>query len=582
MTFVSLDRHKTDLVRRSLPLLLLVLAALVVVVAASARSGAGKASSVAVYPSSASIRGTGPLPAGGAKSVSLNAANGEREDAILVVSGASNIAVSVPTTIGPLPVKLFYGHFVSFGGTRVPDALLPWDGSPRAPEQANQPIWLQVSVPYGTAPGVYSDVLGFTLDGGTPQLVKVSVRVFGFALPEPGQLAGALPTSFHVSAETYVNAVASLNGLSQSEQRHAVNPTLYSFLASYRISPASWGFGEPSSPSGYTTGSAWFRSPATNMAEEAPPGAFPSMRIPISNNRTSKNNWIAGLDPMQPGTWCSYLKSVHDSWAQHGWLQSLPYLYGLDETGSAGFKVIAQQATALHSCFPGGKELITGNPSESNAYLWNGGNDDVDIWTVLANRFYGKYTNPAQSRKGISHANDKFNLIAKTRVRGHAIWTYNYPGTSTPGFTATEPLSNSRMLFLWAALEGIQGMLYGEGSTNYQGDPFQAVGQGGAFVLLYPGLGSPDPSARLEQIRDGIEDWEILNALRARQGAGAVRALLGGAGLFSATAAKVKLGCTIGCDLKTSTPFAWPQWSHDGSTPGRIESAKLAALKSLG
>jgi hypothetical protein len=306
------------------------------------------------------------------------------------------------------------------------------------------------------------------------------------------------------------------------------------------------------------------------------------MGIPISNNRTSKHNWIAGLDPTQPSTWCDYLRSVHDFWQQHGWLQSMPYLYGLDETGRAGFKVVQQQAAALHACFPGGKELITGNPSASNSFLWNGGADDVDIWTVLANRFYGKYTNPAQSRRGISNERQKYAEIAKVRAAGHMVWTYNYAGTSTPGFTATEPLSDSAMLFLWAALEGVQGVLYGENATAYKGDPFASVASGGRFVLLYPGLGSPDPSARLEQIRDGIEDWEILNAVRASRGAGAVRGLLGGAGLFSATAAKVKLGCTIGCDLKTSTPFAWPEWSHDGSTPDRIEAAKVAALKLLG
>jgi hypothetical protein len=306
------------------------------------------------------------------------------------------------------------------------------------------------------------------------------------------------------------------------------------------------------------------------------------MSIPISNNRTSKANWIAGLDPLKPETWCDYLKAVHDFWSQHSWLQSMPYLYGLDETGAAGFKVVAKQAAQLHSCFPGGKELVTGNPSAGNAFLWDGGNDDVDIWTVLGARFYGKFTNPAQSRKHISHAHDKYSVIQQVRSRGKQIWTYNSANTKTPGFQATEPLSDSRMFFLWAALEGIQGVLYGENMTAYKGNPLDAVGNGGEFVLLYPGLGSPDPSARLEQIRDGIEDWEVLNALRARKGAGAVRALLGGQGLFSATAAKVQLGCTIGCDLKSSTPFAWPLYSHDATTPGRIEKAKAAALSQLG
>jgi hypothetical protein len=31
--------------------------------------------------------------------------------------------------------------------------------------------------------------------------------------------------------------------------------------------------------------------------------------------------------------------------------------------------------------------------------------------------------------------------------------------------------------------------------------------------------------------------------------------------------------------VKTSTPFAWPTWSRDGSTPGKMDAAKLAALQ---
>src|SRR5207249_525577 len=93
------------------------------------------------------------------------------------------------------------------------------------------------------------------------------------------------------------------------------------------------------------------------------------------------------------------------------------------------------------------------------------------------------------------------------------------------------------------------------------------------------GASSPYPSARLEQIRDGIEDAAVLNMIRVRRGAGAVAALLGTAGLFSADRTGVTLACTVGCPLKGTTPFAWPLWSQDVTTPRRIELAKLAALQ---
>ena len=90
-------------------------------------------------------------------------------------------------------------------------------------------------------------------------------------------------------------------------------------------------------------------------------------------------------------------------------------------------------------------------------------------------------------------------------------------------------------------------------------------------MLLYPGATRPIPSARLEQIRDGIEDWALLELVRRKHGAGEVRAILGGAGLFSATRRGVKLACTIGCALKSTTRFSWPLWSRDASTAARIE-----------
>jgi hypothetical protein len=42
-------------------------------------------------------------------------------------------------------------------------------------------------------------------------------------------------------------------------------------------------------------------------------------------------------------------------------------------------------------------------------------------------------------------------------------------------------------------------------------------------VLIYQGKGGPVPSARLEQIRDGIEDSDVFNIVRQRRGGAGVR-----------------------------------------------------------
>jgi hypothetical protein len=134
---------------------------------------------------------------------------------------------------------------------------------------------------------------------------------------------------------------------------------------------------------------------------------------------------------------------------------------------------------------------------------------------------------------------------------------------------------------LWTALENVQGVLYAQGMTSYTAtNPHESIGTG-EKVFVYPGPNGPWPSARLVQIRDGVEDWAILNLLRQRRGQAAVRAILGTAGLFSAGRAGVRLACNLGCELRSTTKYAWPLWSREDSTPRRIDSARLAALKRL-
>jgi hypothetical protein len=115
-------------------------------------------------------------------------------------------------------------------------------------------------------------------------------------------------------------------------------------------------------------------------------------------------------------------------------------------------------------------------------------------------------------------------------------------------------------------------------TSYYKGNPLDSVRSNGEYVLLYPGPRGPIASARLEQIRDGIEDWDVLDAVRRKRGLSGVRTVLAGAGLFSATPRGVTLACAKGCELPSSTEFSWPQWSHDAATAEKIEAAKQRAL----
>src|SRR5215471_4282212 len=289
-------------------LLLLVL----VVLALGAGSGAARAqsASVGVYPSGTTFSATGAAPAHAASSVSLAMPVGGVDDATVLVRGAQQVSIDSPTTDSPLQLSLFFAHYVSVDGKAVPDALMPWDGSQRSTEHTNQPLWLQVTVPYGTTPGTYHGSVTVVADGArTP--VPLTVTVSPVTLPQENQVSGSLLTAFNFSSQSYSNKAASLYGVSPE----STLPGLFSFLASYRISPNSWGYGNPKAASGYTSDKRWWLDKSAQMVAAAEqPSQFASMWIPISNNRWSPNTYVGGRSPFKPHAWCSYLSSVRSFW----------------------------------------------------------------------------------------------------------------------------------------------------------------------------------------------------------------------------------------------------------------------------
>lgn len=551
-----------------------------VVLALGAGSGGARTAqvTVGVYPSGTGFSTNGAAPANAASSVSLAMPIGAIDDATILVSNAQHVAINSPTIDSPLELKLFFAHFVSVNGTLVPDVLYPWDGSKRSTEETNQPVWLQVTVPDGTSPGTYHGSVQVD-QAGTPTTIPITVTVYNVTLPQANSTSGALLTAFNTNPQSYAFEVNKLYGIPAENSL----PGYFSFLASYRLSPNTWGYGNPNAKSGYTTGSRFVHDRSGNMvAAVGDPRQFASMWIPISNNRSTKSEWAGTLSPFQPQTWCSYLHSVRDFWEKHGWLNgSFPYLYGMDEPGTGQFPTVAKQATAAHGCFPGSHVVMTGLPSARNKFLWNGGKDDVDVFVPLESRYYGKYTGPLKQRRGIDRSRMYEREINAARHRGKQIWTYTYRSSSndTPGFALDEPPADPRMLTAWAALEGITGLLRGQSLSSYSGSgsPYASNDRdAGDFVLLYPGRDAPIPSARLEVLREGIEDWEILNVVRHKHGSRAVVRLL--SNLYSTTKTGAKLSCVVGCAIKAKQPYSWPLWSKDATTASKLVQMRIAAL----
>lgn len=602
--------------RTSMRSLLLGLCAASVVLPAAAEAA------VVVYPGAQRIPASGTLPAraaGTTETLTYNMAMGEVDGHQVVVTGAGNEALGIGIDRGTLPagvtVDFFKVHFVSFptraGTLTLADALLPMGQSATTAEQPNQPLYVQITVPAGTTPGLYGATLTVTQNGTVAGTVPLTLTIFNVTVPHPASKAGNLLTSYHISAPTYVNAAKEMYGFPSDNARlRLAQQSLFAFLAKYRVSPQSWGFGDPSAKdSGYKSSGQWWKDRATNMRDFAGNG-FSAMRIPLASNRSSANNYHGGRSPYKPHLWCAYLKNIRAFWMQNGWLDGtkIPYVYALDEPGATGMLLVQKQAKFAHKCFPEAKVMVTGNPElkekpttvaikglngrrkvpvnhYSNEFLFNGGGDDVDIFTVLSRRYYGTYSTIVQNTAKRNRSRFNLAFIDRARSRGKMIWSYTYTGVEgTPGFRANEPLSNVRVFFAWNALENIPGTLYGQGITNYTtSNPLSVVQNAGENLLLYPGSDTAGPiaSLRLEEVRNGIEEWAIYKQVRDKHGAAKVRTILGtgGAAIFSANASGVQLACTSFCELKGKTLYSWPVWSQDASTAARLEKAKLLALQ---
>jgi hypothetical protein len=220
----------------------------------------------------------------------------------------------------------------------------------------------------------------------------------------------------------------------------------------------------------------------------------------------------------------------------------------------------------------GGKRCTTlSGDAFSNRRMWDGrGIDDVDVWAAPQSRLFGR-TTPSILRPYGATANRSrvyANRLAAIRRRaGHETWAYNFfTATRTmPQLTIDAPATDARLQYWVLARDGhtglfVSNLMLGWGAraallpgTNLRrkGNPWDeatyfqhrtygfAAGWG---TFIYPGyrpaLGLtseaqrnsdaavPVTSLRLEGMRDGAEDANLIAMYRARFGSSATTAQL--------------------------------------------------------
>ena len=369
-----------------------------------------------------------------------------------------------------------------------PDPLLP-RSQLALRSRENQVAWLSLRTAAGTAPGTYRGRVAIQVDGKRLGSIPLEVRVHAATLPDSTAVRTAFSLYGHMLAQVY-----------GAEQLDAMERRYMDFLVDHRLNPDHLYRRQPPS-----------LEVLADYARQGRLNAFNLLYID-AEQEYDRDGLIAlaqRLDPL-----VAHLDSLG--------LMDRAYIYGFDEVESGEFTALERVFAFVKNRYPGLRTATTAR--DPGLGLDNRLGELVDIWVPLT-AVYEAQTAARARRQG----DEVWWYICIAPIHPHANWFIEYPAIE------------ARLLWWMAYRQGVEGFLY-YATNRWPGQhvPLRADAYGRALwnpasyntangdgSLYYPGPEGPIGSIRLENIRDGIEDYQLLAALAARDGVEAARALSG-------------------------------------------------------
>lgn len=352
-----------------------------------------------------------------------------------------------------------------------------------------QPLWVTVHTQADTAPGEYRGMIALRAQGAPVTRVGITVKVWDVTVPER-------PT-FRAMA---------LDGL-QTE-------AFYDLLLEHRMSPAyalrGWTSVEPQPPVVRREDGRWDFSAVDRVADYCVPrgmNAFIIAQFP----KPGRSGFVAYPDDFAE-RFSEYLKAYAEHLKQKGWL-AMGMLFNVDEASPDQWETCKRNYRLSKSIAPEVSVIQCLNEPAGVAAL----DGFADIWDVYFTQ-YQQAGVPARQQEG----DDAIFAICC------------YPSTH-PNLFTDYPALDARMVGWLSWKAGVSGFEYWSAShwrdnpgrlphgyldtieSEWQANTFQRYNGDG--YLAYPGPeGRPLSSIRLENLRDGFEDWELLALLRRKGG----------------------------------------------------------------
>lgn len=357
------------------------------------------------------------------------------------------------------------------------------------PKGKVQPLWVTVRAPQDTPAGEYRGSIALHARDMATVRIEVVVKVWDITIPER-------PT-FRAMA---------LDGLRTE--------AFYDVLLQHRMSPAyalrGWTSVEPEPPVAKRDDAGWDFSAADRILEYCVPrgmNAFIIAQLP----KPGRSGFTAY--PADFGTrFGEYLKAYTDHLRRKGWLR-MGMIFNIDEAAPEQWEMCRQNYRQSKAIAPEVPVIQCLNEPKGVAALTG----FADIWDVYFTQ-YQEAGVPARQKAG----DDAVFAICC------------YPATH-PNLFTDYPGIDARIVGWLSWKAGVSGFEYWSAShwgdnlgrlprgyldemeSEWQANTFQRYNGDG--YLLYPGPGGkPLSSIRLENLRDGFEDWELLALLKRKDG----------------------------------------------------------------
>lgn len=388
------------------------------------------------------------------------------------------------------------------------------------PTGSYRAVWLTVEPPRDATPGTYTGTLTLRADGTEPKEFPLTLEVLPATLPAPADW------KFHLDIWQHPWAIARWHDVKPWSEQHfqIMRPYMIELanagqkVITTTITPRPWGSRD------------YFDYESMVDHVRQPDGSWTfdytkfdryvdyamSCGITGQINCYSMLTWSGRLEytdaatgvtryaMCEPGSpefadyWGPFLRDFQSHLEAKGWLEITRL--GVDEAPAT---MMTAMMELVRSNAPRLKAALAGN-SEPSHYT---GLDLADFTIIM------------------DHASDDLlHDIAKRRAEGRVTTFYVCLDPKRPNTFVDSPPAESVWLGYYTAVNGYDGMLRWA-LTTWPANPFHETLYSchpwrhdlppGDEFLLYPG---PRSSIRWELMRDGIEEWEKLRAIRAAHG----------------------------------------------------------------